>query len=241
MKRRVCFKSDLSLFVFKIKQTHFIMTTQTSSLRPKISRMARIIKIRGLLIGALVLVAAYYYETTALTLKPDLDVTYLPQLFGYLILISLFVERAIEFVLSLWRSAEADVLDRNIGTLKEKIAKLADDSAEAKVVKTKLIAELELAEDERVNFKADSRLAALWIGVTIGVFVSLVGVRIMGSVFEAPASTQEFHARMFILVDVLLTGFVLAGGSGAIHKIMSLYDSAMNRATENNKMKTGQN
>lgn len=217
------------------------MTTQTSSLRPKISRMARIIKIRGLALGALVLVAAYYYETSALTLKPDLDVTYLPQLFGYLILISLFVERAIEFVLSLWRSAEADVLDRSIETLKEKIAKLTDETDEVKLVKVKLKAELELTEDARVNFKADSRLAALWIGVTIGVFVSLVGVRIMGSVFEPPDSNHEFHSRVFILVDVLLTGFVLAGGSSAIHKIMSLYDSAMNRATASNKMRTVQN
>jgi len=218
------------------------MTTHnTSSLRPKLSRMARIIKIRGLVIGILVLIAAYYYETSALRLKPDLDITYLPQLFGFLILISLFVERAIEFVLSLWRSAEADVLDRSIETLKEKIAKLTDESEEAKEGNRKLKEELEQVENERVNFKADSRLAALWTGVTIGIFVSLVGVRIMGSVFEAPASMHEFHSRMFILVDVLLTGFVLAGGSSAIHKIMSLYDSAMNRATENNKMKTGQN
>ncbi len=218
------------------------MTTHnTSSLRPKISRMARIIKIRGIVIGILVLIAAYYYETSALRLKPDLDITYLPQLFGFLILISLFVERAIEFVLSLWRSAEADVLDRNIENIKEKLSKLTDETEEGKVVKVNLLAELEQAEDERVDFKSDSRLAALWIGVTIGVFVSLVGVRIMGSVFEPPDSNHEFHSRVFILVDVLLTGFVLAGGSSAIHKIMSLYDSAMNRATENNKSKTAQN
>jgi len=209
--------------------------------RPKLSRMARIIKIRGLIIGILVLIAAYYYETSALILDPKLDITYLPQLFGFLILISLFVERAIEFVLSLWRSAEADVLDRNIENIKERISKLNTETDEAKEFKVNLLAELEQAEDERVDFKSDSRLAALWTGVTIGIFVSLVGVRIMGSVFDLPDSPTKFHSRMFILVDVLLTGLVLAGGSSAIHKIMSLYDSAMNRATENNKSKTAQN
>lgn len=215
-------------------------TPYVSSLRPKVSRMGKFIKMRGLGIGALVILAAYYYETSALSLKPDLDITHLPQLFGFLVLISLFVERAIEFVLSLWRSAEADYLDRNIETLKEKIAIPTEESVEARVDKVKLTHKLEALEDERVDFKADSRLAALWTGVIIGVFVSLVGVRIMGSVFEAPASSHVFHSRAFIIVDVLLTGLVLAGGSSAIHKIMCLYDSAMNKATANNKKETGQ-
>ncbi|MBE0639284.1 MAG: hypothetical protein IH598_12265 [Bacteroidales bacterium] len=217
------------------------MTSQKSNeYSKKQSRMSRIIKIRGILLGLAAAVVAYYYQMDALSFKTDLDITDVPQLFGYLILIALFVERAIELLLALWRSAEADSLDRNIEKLKERMAKISDNTEAEKEAKRQIMTEIELAEDDRVDFKAESRLAAIWTGMVIGVIISTIGVRILGSIFEDPVSSHKIHMGLFIVVDVFLTGFVLAGGSGAIHKIMTLYDSAMTRATENNKAKKGQ-
>lgn len=217
------------------------MTNQKShEYSKKRSRMTQIIKIRGIVLGLAAAFVAYYYQMDSLSFKTDLDITDVPQLFGYLILIALFVERAIELLLALWRSAEADSLDRNIEKLKERMAKVSDITEAEKEAKHQIMTEIELAEDDRVDFKAESRLAAIWTGMVIGVIISTIGVRILGSIFEDPVSSHKIHMGLFIVVDVFLTGFVLAGGSGAIHKIMTLYDSAMNRATENNKVKTGQ-
>ena len=55
-------------------------------------------------------------------------------MFGYLLLISLFVERAIEVFLSAWRSGRADELDIEIANLNKQVA----GSAKTTVEKLKL-------------------------------------------------------------------------------------------------------
>lgn len=212
------------------------------NLQPKKSRMEGIIKFRGVVIVIGAIIVAWYYETGVLEIKPEVDITSLPEMLGLLLMVSLFVERAIEFALSIGRSAGADRLDRQIGRLKRELGEIArNDDPETIKIRNNMLQSIEDAEDTRSDYRADSRLAALWTGMVIGVIVSLIGVRILGSIYLLPTPADGIHARLFIVVDVLLTGFVLAGGSEAIHKIMSLYDSFMNRATESNKQKTPEN
>ena len=78
------------------------------------------------LLVAGVCLLAWLTEPTTLKFKPDI-IKELPTMFGYLVLISLFVERAIEVFLSAWRSAGADELDREISSINKRIA----DSIEA--------------------------------------------------------------------------------------------------------------
>lgn len=204
--------------------------------------MEGIIKFRGIVIVLGAIFVAWQYETGALNIKPEVDITSLPEMLGLLLMVSLFVERAIEFALSIGRSARADRLDRYIERLNRELGEIpkTDDPAAVKS-RSDMLQTIEDAEDNRSDFRADSRLAALWTGMVIGVIVSLIGVRILGKIYELPEPADGIHARLFIVVDVLLTGFVLAGGSEAIHKIMTLYNSFMNRVTESNKQKTPDN
>jgi len=64
------------------------------------------------------------------------------------------------------------------------------------------------------------------MGLGIGFLVSLVGVRVLGNVIDI-ASLSGDQQGVFTVVDILLTGAVLAGGSEAVNKIMKVYNSFM--------------
>ncbi|MFC1606374.1 hypothetical protein ACFL47_00265 [Candidatus Latescibacterota bacterium] len=157
----------------------------------------------------------------------------LPTMFGYLVLISLFVERAIEVFLSAWRSAGADELDGELAYMRKKITdnvkttdnQHADDSADKTEIE-RLKGELELLEIERTRYRADSRFISHWFGLGIGVLVAGVGVRVLSNILDISTLTGN-QEGIFIIVDILLTGAVLAGGSEAINKIIKVYNSFM--------------
>ncbi|MFC1573315.1 hypothetical protein ACFL6M_06920 [Candidatus Eisenbacteria bacterium] len=168
-----------------------------------------------------------------------------PTMFGYLVLISLFVERAIEVVLSAWRSQGADLLDWTIRNKKKQLSEHETLSAEgprpAQHSQTSIQTlknELEKLEEDRVIYSAKSRFAAQWLGVGIGLLVALVGVRVLGNILNTSALTGK-QAGAFIIVDVLVTGVVLAGGSEAINKIMRVYNSFMSSTEQKAKNRSG--
>jgi len=197
----------------------------------------RMIKIRGIVILIFVSAAAWYIQTNALAFKPD-PLTSLPSLFGYLLLISLFVERVIEVILSSWRSGGADKLDNQIDQLKKVIAALEKPGEGNPVDKNALAVAVKKLEDlqvERTQYRAGSRFASIWIGVVVGAIVALAGVRILGNLLDASSLADGIHKNLFIVVDVLLTGLVLAGGSEAINKVMKIYNSFTTKVAEKNK------
>jgi len=163
--------------------------------------------------------------------------TNLPAMFGYLLLICIFVERSIEMFLSSFRGAGANKIDFELKNLQGDInefegKKPLEDNAEMQLNDLKV--KLRATEDKRARYRAESGYLALWIGLFIGLAVSLVGVRILGNIVEMD-NLAEKQKGFFIMVDVLLTGSVLAGGSEAFNKIMKVYNSFMTKSAENNK------
>ncbi len=193
------------------------------------SQKNRYIRFCGL--GMLVVVGALGWFKTPVSLKFGNDILKdLPTMFGYLVLVSLFVERAIEVFLSAWRSQEADELDLKIGNQKKRIEesiKPSDGQQGDAVPDRKAIKTLEDLEERRTIYSAKSRFIAQWLGLGIGILVSLVGVRVLGNIVDTSALTAKREGA-FIVVDIMLTGAVLAGGSEAINKIMKIYNSFMN-------------
>lgn len=179
----------------------------------------------------IVAAGAYSLSPGALQYQPD-ALTKLPSTFGYLVLIAIFVERAIEVFLSTWRSQDADVLDRAIEKL-EKIIAAEQDTSKLE----NLHADLNIKQDERTNYRSTSRSIAQWIGLVIGVLVALVGVRVLGNIVIVDTMSAEGKS-LFIMVDVLLTGAVLAGGSDAVNKMMKIYNNIMHTTAEKAKVRS---
>lgn len=187
------------------------------------------VKLIGFFLVLAVAVLAFQRQPVSLAFTPNAQAN-LPLLFSSMLLISMFIERAIEIFLSAWRSQQADILDTEIAGLERQI-KLKKDQADQL---DPLLNSLQAKKRERIEYRIESRAVAQWIGLLIGVLVSLVGVRILANVIVLPESGLPAgqHA-LFVVVDVLLTGAVLAGGSDAFNKIMKLYSSAMDTAAQN--------
>jgi len=153
----------------------------------------------------------------------------LPITIGYIFLISLFVERAIEIFLSAWRSEGADKLDLSITQKTEELEEEQNQDSKRNIKQ-----ELKKLKEKRMNYSAKSRIQALWIGLVISALIASVGIRILGTIVDI-TRMPAVQKSLFTGVDILLTSAVLAGGSDAINKLMKIYNSFM--TTTNNKIK----
>ena len=87
---------------------------------------------------------------------------------------------------------------------------------------------------ERTLYRAESRHISLWLGLSISWLVALVGVRVLGNMVSMDSLTDA-NIGMFTVVDIFITGAVIAGGSDAINKIMKVYNNFMNSAANKQK------
>ncbi|NRD74080.1 hypothetical protein HQQ94_12705 [Shewanella sp. VB17] len=184
----------------------------------------------GILTVIIILVLAWKIEPINVKID-DTSLANTASLLGTLILLSLFVERAIEVFLSAWRSAGADELDRNINNRKLAVEKyLQMQPQSTAVLKSEhynhLVEQLENIEKERARYRAHSRMMSKWLGLGIGMLLAFVGVRIIGNILDASA-LSGYQKTFFMILDIVFTGAVLAGGSDPINRAMKAYNHFM--------------
>ena len=90
----------------------------------------------------------------------------------------------------------------------------------------------EKLQGEMVGYRASTRRLASWISLTIGVATASVGFRVLDNLVDIDALAanphhQRFQYNCFVVMDALLTGAVLAGGSKAVHEVFNLYETIM--------------
>lgn len=134
---------------------------------------------------------------------------------GVLYVIALFVERSLEVLIKAWRQAEKTRID-------EETRSAEGDS--------KLAAEKQLQE-----YKAGTQRRALLLGLTLGILVSLAGVRLLGPIFEFGDPGTSFQRAVFQFTDIALTAGLIAGGSATIHELMALIDDFLRTSRERAK------
>ena len=122
---------------------------------------------------------------------------------GILYIVALFVERSLEVLLKAWRQGEKTRLEEQVRT--------ADEGGRT------------AAETELRDYRAGTQRRALLAGLTLGLMVSLSGVRLLGPIFDL-AAASAFQQAVFQLTDIVLTAGLIAGGSATIHELMALID-----------------
>jgi len=136
-----------------------------------------------------------------------------------LILYALFVERAVEVFLTVWRGREADVLTTT----------LQQEEKRVKDVKGADVSNFNTLQQDVAKFKATTRdIAFVWAFV-IGILISLAGVRAL-TLFVDPTSMSElssYQLAWFTMLDIFITGALIGGGSDGIHKIISMFLAIM--------------
>jgi hypothetical protein len=133
-----------------------------------------------------------------------------------LLIASAFIERAVEVILTPWRAKGSEVL------------KLTRNSAAA--------AERPDCERDLAEYKLDSQRLAFWLSTALGTVVGACGFRALEWLVEAPPTKTLGHlptqAQLLAVVDVVLTGLVLAGGADGVHKIIALFTAILDRKRE---------
>jgi hypothetical protein len=148
------------------------------------------------------------------------------QLF-YLFVVALFLERAVEVIVTVWRGSGEQKLLTYIKILKQPAEKKPEKQMEELAAKTGKNLPRTLAEAERAHdsYSADTGRRAMPVTFVIGLLISTVGVRALQP-FVDPAFFQKTLTAnqqiFFSTMDVLVTGALLGGGSKGIHQIMEL-------------------
>jgi hypothetical protein len=144
-------------------------------------------------------------------------------LIGWLFAVSLFVERAVEVVVMVFRDSEADLLDEAEASAAKTVAVLAGSGTANKDVMDAAVKDASSAHNQKVIYRAETKEIALLVGFVFGIFVSLAGVRALHGLFLDATPT----GTLFTVADILVTGAMLAGGSEGIHRIANAFTSFM--------------
>jgi len=137
-----------------------------------------------------------------------------------LIVIALFIERAVEVLLAPLRHTTCAKIEKKL--TKERDA-LPRDTA----------SELSDTECQLLDFKGQTRRLASIMGLALGMAISASGVRGLASLLDAKECCLLFKA-----LDVLLTGALLAGGADGLHKIVTVFTSFMDKGKSTEQPKS---
>lgn len=152
------------------------------------------------------------------------------QLLIYLFLIALFIEQALEIIVNILRDPSKDKLEKEKKKFKDEIDELKNETSitektaeksginihEPKVQCKKL--EFDKKDEELKLYKNETRQMTLVLGLYFGLIISALGIRVLGTITSVDYNNWDVH--IFNLLDILLTGSVIAGGSQGIHKMI---------------------
>jgi hypothetical protein len=126
------------------------------------------------------------------------------------VLISLFIERATEVVITSWRSPQVQRLQHEM-----------DVATEDARLYAQRVLDFYRLETQRIAFVLSFALA---------VIAALVGVRVLQPLLDPAAvsatrGARDQQAQLFWLrnLDILLTGLLMAGGADGIHRIITTF------------------
>lgn len=164
-----------------------------------------------------------------------------------LILTAMFIERAVEVMISPWRDPGADQ--------KARVLKDANSNTAA-------VASQQTAVDDYIQYKGKTRRYAFAFALLLGTAAAMVGIRALWPFIDDPngkflaASTpvvngvttiskaqgnpindpQNHYARTaFIVVDVVLSALLLAGGANGIHSVVTAFTSFFENNAQKNQ------
>jgi hypothetical protein len=158
------------------------------------------------------------------------------QLVTILFVVALLAERALEIFVGTWRGATTTQHELTLRLLTQEVARLEQLPAADAGGLAEARAALEKAKRQEQQYRCVTRQVVLWAGLGLGLLVSGVGLRALETLIDpALSGWSASQGAAFRLVDVVLTGGVIAGGSEGIHRIATVFDNFMNATAKRAK------
>jgi hypothetical protein len=156
----------------------------------------------------------------------EFGVAEVAQLLTILGVVALLAERALEIFVGTWRSPGASQLELTVRTLDQEVTRLEGSSESDRRSLGDARGALEKARRQERQYRCVTRQVTLWVGLALGLLVSGVGLRALETLIDpALSGWSAGQSTAFRLVDVVLTGGVIAGGSEGIHRMATVFDS----------------
>jgi hypothetical protein len=158
------------------------------------------------------------------------------QLITILFVVALLAERALEIFVGTWRGATATQHELTLRALTQEVARLEQLPPAEVSGLAETRAALEKAKRQEQQYRCSTRQVVLWTGLALGLLVSGVGLRALETLIDpALSGWSASQGAAFRLVDVVLTGGVIAGGSEGIHRMATVFDNFMNATAKRAK------
>lgn len=143
-----------------------------------------------------------------------------------LIIVALFLERALEvYKLSYFaqekKRLETQIIQRQL-ELETLVSDSEDSSSNSDAVQAAALRILSAEEDLRL-YKDQTRQQILQVAIVFGLLLSSVGLRCLEGIVQYPTPetiSETFRLYLFRVLDLSLTAGLIAGGSEGIHNIL---------------------
>lgn len=206
------------------------------------------------LAAALASLIVFILWFSIIVIQPDLNhaikwktfnETNIGALISTLLFISLASQSALEVFVSNFRQFKRLCLKESferqqlfVIDLKDRIKRLKD-ATEIEIQNNKLIyieKERDKAKVKLDKYRTNTRKMISVISLVIGFLIASAGVRVLQP-FVDKLELSNLQTNFFHALDIILTASIIAGGSGGINRLTSVYDSFTSSAvrnTENN-------
>jgi hypothetical protein len=165
--------------------------------------------------------------------------------------LALFVERTLEVFITAWRGGPTAKAEHDIAGFTATAAAAATAAVAAGAVpntQAQQAAQI-VAQDATqkanakanwlVDYKSETQRIALRAGLVLGIVVAAIGVRAFGTFVQLPPVAADgvpaWRNGILNVIDVLISGGIIGGGSEAIHKLMTVITGFFEQTAANLK------
>ena len=155
------------------------------------------------------------------------------QLLTVIAFVATLQHSAIEVFISTWRDPQQEEINAEIERYTRQLEE--DNIPEQRLQKIK--EGRKEAELKKKKYKAGTRKIALWGSLFLGVFISVVGFRALETLVSPAeiAKLSEYQSLGFRIMDVLLTGALISGGTEGVHQVTNIFGNFLNTTAEKAK------
>jgi hypothetical protein len=197
---------------------------------------------------ALVVVILYACFARWRGLPFSIDPRNVLSLMAPLLLTAGFIERAVEVIISPWRDTQANKLTNELAVLRapalvvSPAAPLVGAEAPAPVAVPAAgmfgtADQIKIASDKLADYKGTTQQYAFMASLTLSLAAASIGVRALWPLLDMKAKSgfeQAGHAQQgtFLVVDVILSAALLAGGADGIHAVVNSFTTFFNTTAQ---------
>ncbi|MEQ8359635.1 MAG: hypothetical protein RH860_09130 [Cytophagales bacterium] len=139
--------------------------------------------------------------------------------------VTILMERVLEILIKIWRGTEKIKLESERNKIQERLTLDRQKFKEGLLDKESFKStqdEFQSADETLQEFRSETTKIALRTSFLIGVFIALVGFRVLGPIYTIPAGFEDFQKNLFYMCDIFLSAGVISGGSEGLHLLTSV-------------------